>query len=180
MAISAQPCPQYVTVSSIPEPARFSSILSGLALGVLSVAFQKLLFPLVAPDSYQLLLSVVAISVMYAGVRAGLAALLVAGLAKWFLFLPAPHDLSSADPRPLVRLVMFLCLGLLICWLGQKLHASRRRLKLLSGLLPMCAWCKRILDEKGEWQQVESYVRHHSEADFTHTLCPDCAREVVN
>jgi len=180
MAAAAQYRPKYVTVSTVPDRSWYSSVLYGLALAMLSVALQKILFPFVAPDSYQLLLSAVAISVMYAGVRAGLAALLVAGVAKWFMFLPAPHSLTSADARILVRFALFLCLGLLICWLGQKLHASQRNVKLLSGLLPICAWCKKVRDEKRQWQQLESYIHDHSEADFTHTLCPDCARELVN
>ena len=180
MAAAAQHRPEYVTVSAVPERPRFSSVLCGLALAVLSAALQKVLFPYVAPDSYQLLLSAVAISVMYAGVRAGLAALLVASLAKWFLFLPTPHSFGAADVRTLVRFALFLCLGLLICGLGQKLDASHRKLKLLSGLLPICAWCKRVRDDKSQWQQFEAYIHDHSEADFTHTLCPDCARELVN
>jgi PAS domain S-box-containing protein len=44
----------------------------------------------------------------------------------------------------------------------------------LSGLLPICAHCKRICDDEGEWRQIEVYVRDHSEADFSHGICPDC------
>jgi len=152
----------------------------GVALGALSVALQKVLAPLLGPDSYQLLLSAVAVSAMYAGVRAGAAALLLTGLAKLFLFLPEESSLHFSDIRLLLRLALFLCLGLLICWLGQKLHDSQRRVRFLSGLLPICAWCKRVRDEQNQWQQLETYIHDHSEADFTHGMCPDCARELVN
>jgi K+-sensing histidine kinase KdpD len=169
-----------VTVSSGPELSPVASIAYGLALGLLSVALQKLLAPLLGTDSYQLLLSAVAVAAMYAGVRAGESALLVTGLAKLFLFLPDESSLHLSDLRLLLRFGLFLCLGLLICWLGQKLQASRRKLKVLTGLLPICAWCKRVRDDKNQWQQLEAYIHDHSEADFTHGLCPDCARKMTD
>lgn len=163
---------RYVTISRRSERSKLTRVLYGMGLGALSILLQRMLHPWLAPDSYQLLLSAVAISVMYAGVRAGLAALLLTGAAKWFLFPPQESSL--------LRFALFLCLGLLICWLGQKLHASDRKLRLLSGMLPICAWCKRVRDEKDQWHQLKAYIHDHSEADFTHSLCPDCARELVN
>jgi len=56
----------------------------------------------------------------------------------------------------------------------QKALAS---VKSLSGLLPICAGCKKIRDDKGYWSQVESYIQKHSEATFTHGLCPDCIKK---
>ena len=44
----------------------------------------------------------------------------------------------------------------------------------LSGLLPICSSCKKIRDDNGYWNQLESYIRNHSEAEFTHSICPDC------
>jgi K+-sensing histidine kinase KdpD len=180
MTTPAPPLFRYVTVSSSPERSRLSCAAYGLVLGALSVALQRLLAPFLGPDSYQLLLSAVAVGVMYAGVWAGASALLVTGLAKLILFLPAESSLHLSDVRLLLRFGLFLSLGLLICWLGQKLHASRRKLRVLSGLLPICAWCKRVRDEKEQWQPLQSYIHDHSEADFTHGMCPDCARELVN
>lgn len=58
----------------------------------------------------------------------------------------------------------------------QKLSDALSRVKLLSGLLPICASCKRIRDDRGYWQQVENYIRQHSEATFTHSICPDCLK----
>ncbi|MBU3949740.1 MAG: DUF3365 domain-containing protein [Proteobacteria bacterium] len=60
----------------------------------------------------------------------------------------------------------------------DKLQKSLETGKELSGLLPICASCKKIRDDKGYWQQVETYVREHSEADFTHGICPDCEKEL--
>lgn len=57
---------------------------------------------------------------------------------------------------------------------NNELEAALAKVKLLTGLLPICANCKRIRDDEGYWQQVEVYIRDHSEAEFSHGLCPDC------
>jgi PAS domain S-box-containing protein len=59
-----------------------------------------------------------------------------------------------------------------------KLQEALAKVSTLSGLLPMCANCKKIRDDQGYWQQVEVYIREHSEADFSHGLCPDCAKRL--
>jgi PAS domain S-box-containing protein len=56
----------------------------------------------------------------------------------------------------------------------KKLSDALSHVKLLTGLLPICASCKRIRDDQGYWQQVETYIRMHSEATFTHSICPEC------
>ncbi len=61
--------------------------------------------------------------------------------------------------------------------IGQ-LQEALSRVKQLSGLLPICASCKKIRDDQGYWHQVEAYVRDHSEAEFSHSICPDCARRL--
>jgi DNA-binding response OmpR family regulator len=58
-----------------------------------------------------------------------------------------------------------------------QLQEALARVKTLSGLLPICAWCKRIRDDKGYWNQLEAYLAEHTEADFTHGICPDCAKQ---
>jgi DNA-binding response OmpR family regulator len=50
------------------------------------------------------------------------------------------------------------------------------QVKTLRGLLPMCAWCKKIRDDKGEWVVLESYLSQHSNTDITHGICPECAQ----
>ncbi len=57
-----------------------------------------------------------------------------------------------------------------------ELRKSLARVKTLSGLLPICANCKKIRDDKGNWQQVEAYLWQHSGVKFSHSFCPDCAR----
>jgi PAS domain S-box-containing protein len=57
------------------------------------------------------------------------------------------------------------------------LQDALANVKSLSGLLPICASCKKIRDDKGYWSQVESYVQKHSDATFTHGICPDCIKK---
>jgi AmiR/NasT family two-component response regulator len=56
-----------------------------------------------------------------------------------------------------------------------ELREALAKVKVLSGLLPICASCKNIRDEEGYWHRVEEYIRDHSDADFSHSVCPTCA-----
>jgi hypothetical protein len=59
-----------------------------------------------------------------------------------------------------------------------ELQAALGKVRTLSGLLPICSACKRIRDDQGYWKQIEVYIRSHSEAEFSHGLCPECARRL--
>jgi len=59
-----------------------------------------------------------------------------------------------------------------------KLQETISQVKTLSGLLPICASCKKICDDKGYWKKIETYIRDHSEAKFSHSICPDCAKKL--
>ena len=61
---------------------------------------------------------------------------------------------------------------------SKKLKKTMAEVKILSGMLPICANCKKIRDDKGYWNQIESYIGAHSEAGFSHGICPDCAKEL--
>jgi PAS domain S-box-containing protein len=56
------------------------------------------------------------------------------------------------------------------------LQEALAHVKTLSGLLPICASCRKIRDSEGHWHHLETYIRKHTEADFTHGICPDCRR----
>lgn len=60
----------------------------------------------------------------------------------------------------------------------KELKKAMTQVKRLSGLLPICASCKKIRDDKGYWKQIESYIRNHSEADFSHGMCPECMKRL--
>ena len=55
-----------------------------------------------------------------------------------------------------------------------KLQHALEEVKKLSGMLPICATCKKVRDDKGYWSQIEAYVQEHSEAQFSHGMCPEC------
>lgn len=59
-----------------------------------------------------------------------------------------------------------------------QLQEALNRVNTLSGLLPICAACKKIRDDDGYWHQVEEYIMDHSEVDFSHGICPDCIRKL--
>jgi len=58
-----------------------------------------------------------------------------------------------------------------------ELKSALEKVKKLSGLLPICSFCKNIRDDKGYWNRIENYIREHSEAEFSHGLCPECANK---
>ena len=61
----------------------------------------------------------------------------------------------------------------------EELKEALHNVKQLSGLLPICSYCKKIRDDQNYWQQVESYVGKHSEAQFSHSICPACYEEFI-
>lgn len=62
----------------------------------------------------------------------------------------------------------------------NELHETILKVKTLSGLIPICSSCKKIRDDKGFWSQVEMYIKEHSYAEFTHSICPDCKDKLLN
>lgn len=61
----------------------------------------------------------------------------------------------------------------------RELEAAMAQIKQLRGIIPICMYCKKIRDDKEYWQQVEEYVEEHSDAQFTHGICPECAKKVM-
>lgn len=59
-----------------------------------------------------------------------------------------------------------------------ELQQALSEIKTLSGMLPICSSCKKIRDDKGYWNQIESYIMHHSKAEFSHSICPECAKKL--
>ena len=59
----------------------------------------------------------------------------------------------------------------------REVEEALSRVKQLQGLLPICSYCKKIRDDQNYWHQVESYVRKHTDARFSHGICPDCTEK---
>jgi len=137
----------------------------------------------------------VMLAAWYLGRRSAIAvgALCVAsGLVANF-FLPGPQSARLATEiwNAASRSAIYVVTAILLTSLQRTLDARTRligeletalgEIRTLRGLLPMCAWCKRIRDEQdgSQWKTVERYVAEHSEAEFTHGICPDCAAKMV-
>jgi len=60
---------------------------------------------------------------------------------------------------------------------NRELQAALDQIKTLQGILPICSFCKQIRNDQGAWQRLEEYIQHHSEAEFSHGVCPKCAQK---
>lgn len=93
-------------------------------------------------------------------------------IPSWFLAAsPTPINWKEA----LLESVIILLLGAVIIRVTVRLF---QKMKYLEGILPVCASCKKIRDDKGSWQQIEEYVRDRSDANFSHGICPECAKKL--
>lgn len=63
--------------------------------------------------------------------------------------------------------------------LNIELKKSLEEVKTLRGIIPICSYCKKIRDDEGVWNQLESYIRSHSDAEFTHGACPECYKKQI-
>jgi CheY-like chemotaxis protein len=89
---------------------------------------------------------------------------------KWRL-----HQEAKCQLERLERLVRERTSGLEKT--NAELTQAMTNIQTLSGLIPICAGCKKIRDDRGFWEQVESYIAKHSDAKFTHGICPECSRK---
>ena len=101
-----------------------------------------------------------------------------------------------SPPGPVDRWVFFATRSIVIVTIWLIVFQSRRRaaaearerrallaqheqeLKTLRGMIPICAWCKKIRTDSGSWKQIEQYIHEHSGADFTHGVCPECVSKL--
>ena len=102
-----------------------------------------------------------------------LAVLLPFGRFLIVTFVDATASIAANTANALIEVAALSLLAFLVA------HTARlgREIKVLRGRLPICMWCKRIRDEDGSWQKLETYIAEHSEADFSHGLCAECKQE---
>ena len=134
--------------------------------------------------------------VAWAALRQGFVSAIVLSVlcaVSWaFADLLAGHAYSSptyAIWNTTVRLCAFLTISWTVARISTLLHREREmsetlritlaELKILEGLLPICAYCKKIRDDNGTWQQIELYITNHSQAHFSHGMCPECSRKLL-
>jgi len=97
-------------------------------------------------------------------------------LAHQFVFNEKPYTADEVAAA-LVRFFVLLLLAALTNQLGKQARQLRQRVRMLEGILPICAQCKSIRDEHSDWVQLEGYITAHSEAQFSHSLCPQCFKD---
>lgn len=90
-------------------------------------------------------------------------------------YVTKPFDRDELDARLSVASSV-LALQLTLAMRVRELEQALRHIKTLGGLLPICAWCKKIRNDGDYWQQVEEYVAQHTDARFTHGICPTCEK----
>jgi GAF domain-containing protein len=89
-----------------------------------------------------------------------------------------PRQLSAEQERAMQALVRQVTALLELRRVSVHLVDALNHIKTLQGLLPICAWCKRIRDDEGYWDQVEAYLHKYTGVDFTHSICPECLEKV--
>ena len=85
-----------------------------------------------------------------------------------------PSRLSAEQLKTMQALSRQVMTLLELRRVSARLADALDQVKTLQGMLPICAWCKRVRDDKGYWDQVETYFHKHAGADFTHGICPQC------
>jgi GAF domain-containing protein len=85
-----------------------------------------------------------------------------------------PRTLSAEQQKAMQALVRQVTVLLELRRVSVHLADALNHIKTLQGLLPICAWCKRIRDDEGYWDQVEAYLHKYTGVDFTHSICPEC------
>ncbi|MBN1295352.1 response regulator [bacterium] len=103
---------------------------------------------------------------------------IIAGLAAGANdYLAKPFDPGELQARVEVGRRMLQLQDILTAKIGE-LSQALAEIKTLRGILPICANCHKIRDDKGYWKKVEVYIRDHSEAEFSHGICPDCMKKL--
>ena len=87
-----------------------------------------------------------------------------------------PWTLYDSLINAIIRITV-LCAFAFLVDIARKKKELAEQVKKLEGMLPICGFCKKIRDDGGNWQQLEEYITRHSEAMFTHSICPECGRE---
>lgn len=88
-----------------------------------------------------------------------------------------PRQLTARQKKAMQALARQVMARLEFRRVSMHLVEVLEQIKTLRGLLPICAWCKRIRDDRGYWKQVETYIQEHTDANFTHGICPDCLQK---
>ena len=92
-----------------------------------------------------------------------------------YVFNDAPTSYSQRSGEITIELSIFFTIMVMQIALFNKLY---KRIRVLEGFIPICASCKKIRNAEDQWEQMEKYITQHSLAQFSHSICPDCARQL--
>jgi hypothetical protein len=98
----------------------------------------------------------------------------------WHLVVEQPELEAVREIYRTLLINILICLivtGVVIMLVKLSVSSYKKRIETLRGIVPICSFCKQIRDDKGYWNRVEAYVSKHTEAQFSHSICPDCVRE---
>jgi len=94
--------------------------------------------------------------------------------AEWY----QKEGVAPIDQIKIVLAILACSFAIFALRRWRELQEALANIKTLRGLLPLCASCKRIRDDKGYWNQLEAYILNHSDAEITHGICPDCMKQL--
>lgn len=118
----------------------------------------------------------ISLAAWYSGWQTAVALAITLPLARLLfaeLLWSVPWPLAVTLVNTAVKAFVFVVFALVV----DRIARLQREVKILRGFLPICSYCKKIRSETGSWQQLEQYISDHSEAHFTHSLCPSCQSE---
>jgi hypothetical protein len=122
----------------------------------------------------------ITLSSWYSGRSWGLAFAIVLPLVRLFFNIALwtiPWTIIEASVNCIIRMVVFSLFVIIIDRTARQTHALSKEVNILSGLLPICSYCKKIRDESDQWHPIERYIAQRSDASFTHGICPECAEK---
>ena len=96
---------------------------------------------------------------------------------EWYLVVEQPEKETIKHIFTTLLINLGICVAITIVvliLLNLSVTAYQKRIETLRGIVPICSYCKQIRDDKGYWNQVEAYVAKHTEARFSHSICPSC------
>ena len=94
-------------------------------------------------------------------------------IALWVI----PWTIVEATINTIIRIIVLSSFAVTIDLIAKQTRELSKEVQLLKGLLPICSFCKKIRDEKNQWQTFEKYITDRSTAMFTHGICPECAEK---
>jgi len=161
---------------SIFDPTRKVPLLAPFGLAV-SIVILDLITPTPVGVSIFFVLPVI-IAGWYHGPRWALLFAVVLPLVRLFITIDVEHNMNFGFSaiNTFDRIIVLSIISFIAAKLSDSMRRLGQEVKILEGLIPICANCKKIRDTNDDWQQMEVYISERSETQFTHTVCPDCMK----